>query len=225
MLPDLAPGVLERAGGPPKLSKEVQDTIDANKAIAAVTVVSQPSTPALGPTSVPATPVNLSVAQRLVAETGPSNPTSPTLIRAHSEPLANTQEHVQKGEAAGSSSTSSAASSSATAAAAAAIAAASSSPLSPLVLDEGLRQRQGRVVISPTPAVAAAPAAATGSSAVPAPAAAAVANRPLVPVAAPAQPLSSVTVFLALLILLILARKLYASVNSKPSFSYDFSQD
>jgi hypothetical protein len=208
LLADLPPGVLERSGAP-KLEREVQEMIDANKGIAAVTVASTPGTPAMGPTggmaSTPQTPLNLA-AGRALAE-APSGPTSPTLVRSYSEPLAGTNQ-VGAGEMTLPTAEPNAATSSSTSSAAAP--GPSAAPPAPLVLDEGLRQRQGRVV-DPIAAPRAAPDPA---------AAAPVAPRP-----AGGQQLSSVTVFLAFLILLILARKLYASSQAKAAFSFDFSQD
>lgn len=219
MLPDLPPGALERAAAP-KLSKEVQDMIDANKAAAAAAgAASQPATPAQGPTAAPATPVQLAVAQQIVADAPPT----PLLTRTHSDPTGSSSP-VGVGELTLAATTTTATGDSASSSA------PTQSPQS-LVLDEGLRQRQGRVIAQS----AASAAAETVSLAPPVPAVAApspVAPAPAVPAAAPApappaadRPLSAVTVFLACLILLILARKLYASTQAKQTFSFDFSQD
>lgn len=241
LLPDLPPGVLERAGGPPKLAQEVQATLDANKHIAATVPSSTPSTPAHGPVSVPATPVNVAQAQRIMAEAGPSQPTSPLFVRSHSEPMGHTQ-HQQQQQQQGGGEQPVGAPVAATAAAASSssslLPSGASPSLAPLVLDEGLRQRQGRVVV-PTEEAKGQPAGATAAAAAvaaPPPAAAAVAQQPAVavqPLAAQRPPppaadnnqLSIVTVFLAFLIVLILMRKLYASSQAKAAFTYEFSQE
>jgi len=72
------------------------------------------------------------------------------------------------------------------------------------------------------PAAAATAAPVSAAAAAPAPPAAAA-----VAVAAPrAAPLSSVTVFITFAILLILMRKLYASVNRQPAFEgFDYGQE
>jgi hypothetical protein len=83
------------------------------------------------------------------------------------------------------------------------------------------QQAQGAV---PAVAVAAAPAPGVRVAAPAAPAAPAAVG---VAVAAPrAAPLSSVTVFITFAILLILMRKLYASVNRQPAFGgFDFGHE
>jgi hypothetical protein len=209
LLPDLPPGVLEREGAP-KLAKEVQDTLDANKHIAALVPPggSAPATPAHGPLSVPPTPVNVAQGKKIVEAMPPSNPTSPSFVRSVSEPIGQRQGEQRATPSAASSSSS---------------AAGVSSPgLAPLVLDEGLRQRQGRVTL---PNVEEAQGAAVPAAVAPvAPAAAAVPQVQLVR-PPPENKLSAVTVFLAFLIMLILMRKLYASSQAKAAFSYDFSQD
>jgi ubiquitin-conjugating enzyme E2 J1 len=227
LLPDLAEGVSERAGMP-QLPKEVTDTIASNKAIPALSAaaaaagVSQPSTPAFGAAATPSssaaaaaappTPLNLSQGQRIAASM-PSNPMSPLLARTFSAPVQHApgqQDPVGEGSMLPPPSE-------AMNAAAVEPAATPAGPqvLSPLVLDEGLRQRQGRVVTIPLQAAQPAPAAVT--QAAPAPAVAVAAPR--------AAPLSSVTVFLSFLILLILARKIWGTVNRQQNFGLDLPTD
>ena len=239
LLPERAAG----AGGAaavPQLPKEVTDTIDSNKAIPALTgVASQPATPAHGgagrASHGPPTPLNLIQAQRIAD--APSNVTSPSLVRSHSEPVQHPPgQHDPVGEGSmlpppGDALAAAAAASSPAASPTGAAAANPATPrASPLVLDEGLRQRQGRVVMPaeqqahgavPAVEVAAAPAPGVRVVAPAAPAAVGVA------VAAPrAAPLSSVTVFITFAILLILMRKLYASVNRQPAFGgFEFEHE
>lgn len=246
MLPDLPAGAAERSGasaGPPALPADVLATIDQNKGIPALTGVSQPGTPAQGASvsssggsgQAPPTPLALSQGARIAAMAA-SNPMSPMLLRTFSEPVKLAPGQAQAGVGEGSmtlpppgeeimnaaaAATTPASSAAASAASAASVSSSAPTPqLAPLVLDEGLRQRQGRIVLPPEQQLAAvgnAPVAAVPARA----AVAAVAAAPRAQVQQGGAPLSSVTVLLTLLILLILARKLYSSVHSKPSFGLD----
>ena len=260
MLPDLPAGAAERSGasvGPPALPADVLATIDQNKGIPALSGVSQPGTPAHGssaPTTssqAPPTPLALSQGARIAASM-PSNPMSPMLLRTFSEPVKlapgqsqgvgegsmtmppPTSEEICAAAPAAASTPSASSSSTVPAISASSAATVSSSAptplLAPLVLDEGLRQRQGRVVLANEQqqqqlAQNNAPVAAHAQPAAPAVAVAAARAQALPQQQRQQQqggaPLSSVTVLLTLLILLILARKLYSSVRSKPSFGLD----
>jgi hypothetical protein len=245
----------------PTLAKEVLDTIQQNKDIPALTAASaaaqagtassQPGTPAqprpLGAVA-PPTPMHLSQAQ-CIAAAMPSGPTSPLLHRTYSAPvpLPEGQEQPLVGEgtmllpppsasqlanaAAAGSAAPTPLIGSVASSPAASTSAGVSSQLSPLHLDEGLRQRQGRVTLETLPEAqqqqlqAAVPAVAAAAQPAAPPAEAPAMQQQAAAVAVPvraAAPLSSVTVFLSFLILLILARKLWGSVNRQTEFGLDF---
>jgi hypothetical protein len=250
--PTLAKEVLDTI----QQNKDIPALTAANAAAQAGTASSQPGTPAqprpLGAVA-PPTPMHLSQAQ-CIAAAMPSGPTSPLLHRTYSAPvpLPEGQEQPLVGEgtmllpppsasqlanaaaAAGSAApTPLVGSVAASPVAATSTSSAVSSQLSPLHLDEGLRQRQGRVTLETLPEAqqqqlqAAVPAVAAAAQPAAPPAEApvvqqAAAGAVAVPVRAAAAPLSSVTVFLSFLILLILARKLWGSVNRQTEFGLDF---